>query len=182
MLAGHQKDGFWEFSVRTYRSPGVSDACLSLQNDYGADVNMLLFCCWLGTFGGELDRQLLARAAKFSTKWAQAVVLPIRSTRTWMKQTGCTAEGVPAEACMALREKIKSVELETERLQQEVLESLVSKEQLSKAVPAEFPEASMVALKQYAAYADIQVCDDVQRKLLVIIDAALADQERRSSA
>ena len=42
MSAGSDFEGFWDFSVRTYRTPGVPDACLSLQNDYAADVNMLL--------------------------------------------------------------------------------------------------------------------------------------------
>ena len=33
---------FWDFSVGTYRRPGVADACLSLQDRYGLDVNVLL--------------------------------------------------------------------------------------------------------------------------------------------
>ena len=30
MAASHDIEGFWDFSVRTYRTDGVSDACLSL--------------------------------------------------------------------------------------------------------------------------------------------------------
>jgi len=46
---------FWDFSVRTYRTEGVPAAGLSLQNDYGADVNMLLYCAWIGATVGPFD-------------------------------------------------------------------------------------------------------------------------------
>ena len=60
-------EGLWDFSVRTYRKDGVADACLSLQNDHGADVNMLLYCCWVGACKGKFDKELFARSSEFST-------------------------------------------------------------------------------------------------------------------
>ncbi|NNC63961.1 MAG: DUF2390 domain-containing protein, partial [Gammaproteobacteria bacterium] len=36
-------EGFWAFSVRVYGKPDVPTACLDLQNDYGLDVNLLLY-------------------------------------------------------------------------------------------------------------------------------------------
>lgn len=165
-------ESFWDFSVRTYRSPGVPDACLSLQNDCGADVNMLLFCCWVGAFVGRFDQDLFNRACEFSTQWADEVVAPIRSARTWMKHTGCRLENVPTEDCMALRETIKSVEFESEKLQQEVLESLVIVAG-RRGDAATLVEDDVVAnLERYAEYAGIGVGDDVRQKFSIIIDAA----------
>ena len=46
---------FWRFSLRTYRAPGVQEACLALQDRCGADVNLLLFCGWTGRDGRALD-------------------------------------------------------------------------------------------------------------------------------
>ena len=109
-------EGFWDFSVRTYRTNGVPEACLSLQNDYGADVNMLLYCCWLGAVLGEFDETLFERTTSFSTTWSDGVVVPLRTTRTWMKHDGCFINSVPTEECMQLREKIKDVEFTAEDL------------------------------------------------------------------
>ncbi len=172
----------WDFSVSTYDSPSVSEACLSLQNDYGADVNMLFFCCWVSAYVGELDSDLLVKAARFSGQWTYDVVLPIRSARRWLKHTGCHVNEVPSEACIVLRGKIKAVELETEKLQQEVLESLVPCDQLSQHVSEQAAVAGMDALKLYAEYVGIKVSDDVQRKFSLIIDAVVADRALQPSA
>ena len=40
---------FWEFSLAFYAPEPVGAACLSLQDRRGADVNILLLCCWLAT-------------------------------------------------------------------------------------------------------------------------------------
>ena len=53
----------WDFSLETYRRPGVEEACLKLQDELGADVNMLFYCCWRGEFvAGEMGA-LLAELA-----------------------------------------------------------------------------------------------------------------------
>ena len=42
---------FWRFSLNFYRQPGVSDACIALQDGCGIDVNLLLFLFWLASDG-----------------------------------------------------------------------------------------------------------------------------------
>ena len=163
---------FWDFSVRTYRSPGVPDACLSLQNDYGADVNMLLFCCWVGAFVGRFRQDLFKRACEFSTQWTDEVVGPLRSARTWMKHTGCGVKNVPTEDCMALREKIKSIEFESEKLQQEGLESLVTVAVDRAEAVASVQDDVVSNLERYAEFAGIDLGDDVRQKFSIIINAA----------
>ncbi len=128
-------EAFWDFSVRTYRTPGVHDACLALQNDYGVDVNMLLYCCWVGAAIGPFDGELFNRAATYSVQWAENVVIPLREARTWMKHTGCDSDPVPTAPCMELREDIKTVEFATEKMQQGVLESMVAVDDSYSAAP-----------------------------------------------
>ncbi len=172
MSAEREIEGFRDFSVRTYRTPGVPDACLSLQNDFGADVNMVLYCCWIGAHVGEFGREIFTEACQFSTQWADQVVVSLRSARTWMKHSGCELETVPTNACMELRETIKSTEFASEKLQQQVLESLVSIKQLSNEAPDKFLDAVIANLNRYSAFAGIEVCDDVRHKFSVITDAA----------
>ena len=38
---------FWRFSLEVYQDEEVQRLCLSLQDDYGLDVNVVLFCLWL---------------------------------------------------------------------------------------------------------------------------------------
>ena len=165
-------EAFWVFSVRTYRTPGVPEACLSLQNDYGADVNMLLYCCWVGAAVGPFESELFDRAGEYSTHWAENVVIPLRGARTWMKHTGCDSDPVPTTSCMELREEIKTVEFAAEKMQQEVLESMTSLERRGSDAPDEMLRDVATNLKLYAEYAGLDKCDDVSRKFSVIIDAA----------
>ena len=115
---------FWNFSVGTYRRPGVADACLSLQDRYGLDVNVLLYCCWFGCTRGCLTEAALAAVLAFSQPWADQVVRPLRSARRWMKSAGCRRDEVSTPACLSLRDRIKAAELEAEHLQQQTLAAL----------------------------------------------------------
>ena len=114
----------WDFSIRTYDTDGVSDACLTLQAEQGVDVNMLLYCCWAGSAYGELSDEMFDAALQLSRSWAKEVVRPLREVRTRMKHASCNDHAVPAASRMQLRENIKRVELEAEKLQQTALEAL----------------------------------------------------------
>lgn len=46
---------FWQFSEQHYARPGVADACLQLQDDYDANVNLLLLLVMLDERGLSLD-------------------------------------------------------------------------------------------------------------------------------
>ncbi len=165
-------ESFWDFSVRTYRTPGVPDACLSLQNDYGADVNMLLYCCWVGAAVGPFAGELFNRASEYSAHWAKNVVIPLREARTWMKHAGCHSDPVPTASCMQLREEIKTVEFSAEKMQQEVLESMASTDRRDCDSPDQVMKDVVANLLLYAAHAGLDIHDDVRRKFSVIIDAA----------
>ena len=175
-------ESFWDFSVRTYRTSGVSEACLSLQNDQGADVNMLLYCCWVGAAVGAFDDELFSRASEYSARWAGNVVIPLREARSWMKHTGCTAEPTPTEDCMQLREQVKSVEFAAEKMQQQVLESMVLVDRTRDERPKQIVEDVAVNLKRYLEGLDIQPAIEVRKKLSVIVCAAFPDFDKKTIA
>jgi uncharacterized protein (TIGR02444 family) len=172
MPAEASLEGFWDFSVRTYRSDGVAEACLSLQNDHGADVNMLLYCCWAAGIAGTFTPDQFAEASEFSASWAGNVVKPLRSARTWMKHTGCIEDKVPTDDCMELREKIKSVEFAAEKMQQHVLESLLPASQSPNIASEQLFKDVVANLARYAGEAGIDISHDVRGKLVIIIAAA----------
>jgi len=113
----------WRFSLRFYRQPGVADACIALQDGCGVDVNVLLFFLWLAT-----ARRIVppATAKAVCTKvapWQDDVVVPLRALRRRLKDGSPLVERGAAEV---LRTKIKAVELESERLQQEAMFGLAA--------------------------------------------------------
>ena len=48
-------DDFWQYSLRIYAVEEVKQQCLALQNTYGLNVNMLLFCGFLTQHNIYLD-------------------------------------------------------------------------------------------------------------------------------
>ncbi len=92
-----------------------------------------------------------------------------------MKHTGCDTETVPTDACMQLREEIKSVEFAAEKMQQQVLESLVSIDQSRIDTPEQILKDVVANLMLYSEHMGIEVCEDVRRKFSDIVWAAFPD-------
>jgi uncharacterized protein (TIGR02444 family) len=105
---------FWDYSLAVYARPGVAEACLALQDRFGLDVNILLFCCWAGARGEALGPAALARLLEAAGPWQEQVVKPLRAARRWLK-------GRPGAEVQALRARIEADELEAERLEQALL-------------------------------------------------------------
>src|SRR3974390_1694991 len=109
---------FWRFSLKFYRQPLVSEACIALQNQYGIDVNLLLFLLWLASD----DRQLSAEEVRMLDDnvrdWRNLTIVPIRDARRKLKGAATLVDPGMQEV---FRNKVKAVELEAERLQQEAL-------------------------------------------------------------
>jgi len=115
----------WEFSLKLYAEPGVAASCLSLQNQHGFDVNLVLFCIWYGCRHGELTDGLLKTALETSDRWRETVVRPLRSLRTQLKRDLTECAYSSSSEISALRERIKTAELDAERIQQQELEKLI---------------------------------------------------------
>ena len=131
-------EGFWDFSNRIYRSPDVRQCCLSLQDLYGLDVNLLLFACWHARSRGLFESALVARALAFSGHWADQVVKPLRSARRWMK---AQTESDLDEEFQTLREEIKALELQCERFQENTLEAMVAAPRLQLSIEMQIASA-----------------------------------------
>ena len=109
---------FWLFSGRTYGKRGVERACLALQDECGADVNLLLYCCWMGRQGRQLDGRALRSAMAAVARWQHEVVWPLRRARRAIRKEPGGAAGAWAKA---LRRRIAAAELDAEYVEQRVL-------------------------------------------------------------
>ena len=88
----------WAFSTALWAAPGVAATCLALQEEAGADVNLLLLAAWMGAARG-LDLR------------GEGVVAPLRAARRALP-----GGGDPALA--GLRRRILDCELAAEQIQQ----------------------------------------------------------------
>jgi uncharacterized protein (TIGR02444 family) len=135
---------FWRFSLRLYRQPGVAEACITLQEESGADVNLLLFLLWHGAQQRRVPAAEIARLDQKIAAWRERAVIPLRAIRRALKAPQGLVEAGTAEA---FRTRIKAVELEAERLQQEALYELVHVSLLGEPAPsaAEAARANVTA-------------------------------------
>ncbi len=148
---------FWDFSLRTYRLAGVPPACLALQDQGGADVNVALFLLFQATRGLEFDQALVGRLDAAVAAWRTDIVVRLRQVRLSLKPL----EADPAVA--NLRRQVKQVELESERLQQEFLFATAS----GWGVPAAaVPALGAAHLARYAAHLGSSFAPDASAALV----------------
>lgn len=109
----------WTFSLAVYARPGVAGACLRAQDSLGQDVNLLLWAAWVGAAQGHaLTGEEVAAAKAAVAPWSESVVLPLRALRQGLKAGPPPA---PSPATDALRDRVKALELEAERIEQDIL-------------------------------------------------------------
>lgn len=109
------KSEFWDFSLAVYKQSEVSGVCLELQDDYGADINMMLFACWLGHSGRGVVSITAWRAIILrTTKWREKVIRPLRSVRRFLKDEQL--------APLSMKDNILKCEFDAEHIEQLILE------------------------------------------------------------
>src|SRR5262245_46763234 len=125
-----QGSPFWRFSLRLYRAPDVGDACIALQEEAGVDVNLLLFVLWQATQRRALTAADVKALDQTIGGWRDTAVIPLRNVRRALKSAPGLVDPNTAEA---FRTRIKAVELEAERLQQEAMYALAATMPLERA-------------------------------------------------
>ena len=167
MVAAHSPASgspFWRFSLQFYRQPGVAEACIELQEQAGADVNLLLFLLWHAAQQRGLADAEIERLEQTIAPWRDRAVVPLRAIRRALKSPPGLVEPGAAEL---FRTRIKAVELEAERLQQEAMYDLVRAGLLGEAAPS-IEEA---ARANVAAYARICRADFAAPAVRTMLDA-----------
>jgi uncharacterized protein (TIGR02444 family) len=102
----------WDYSLATYRLDEVAQCCLTLQDGFGVDVNLLLYAAWLAHLERRLSSAHLTELDALVADWREDVVKPVRALRRQL--TGNTrAQGI--------RDEIKVLELRAEQAQQDMM-------------------------------------------------------------
>ena len=117
-----QASPLWSFSLAVYGRDGVAAECLELQRRHGLDINLLLFCAYLGAVEGvRIEGDDLAEAADAVASWHVDIVRQLRAARRGLKPWGSEDESEFSRQAEALRSQVKAAELEAERIEQAML-------------------------------------------------------------
>jgi uncharacterized protein (TIGR02444 family) len=113
---------FWNFSVAVYGANAVEGECLTLQDQFGIDVNLILMCTFVGAAHGvALTPDDIASARELVGSWHKDIVTSLRTARRRLK-TIELYDADTAKAAADLRSQVKAAELESERIEQTILE------------------------------------------------------------
>ena len=114
------ESNFWDYSIRCYANTSVQRTCLSLQESHNADVNVLLFIAWKASNNTRLEEDSLEKVKWAVYKWHNDIVLPLRSIRQALK---ADSKGADTELASVFRGGVKRIELESEHIEQLMLET-----------------------------------------------------------
>jgi uncharacterized protein (TIGR02444 family) len=163
-------ESFWALSLALYGRPGVAAALIGLQDRRGLDVNMLLYCCWVGSKGRSLTVADLAEAEAVVEPWQTEVVRPLRSLRRRLK--GGFGD-LPPERVEAYRKRLNELEIEGEHIAQEAMATV------PRGHPGPTPVAGQVAgnLRAYLQLRNVTMGASEEADLRVVLRACCPDAE-----
>lgn len=115
ILAAQFKDGaqfatnlldnpLWQYACQVYTQPGVEAALLALQDDHGADINLILQAWWLAHEGAAWTKACIPTNYE---QWLAEQVQPLRIMRRNMK--------LDWASCEDFRQQVKKLELKAEQ-------------------------------------------------------------------
>jgi uncharacterized protein (TIGR02444 family) len=140
-----RKSPFWRFSVKFYAVPGVAAACIELQDQAKVDVNVLFFLLWNATEKRALSAVDVDEVERAIGAWRDMTVVPIRNVRRALKSPPPV---MAADTAEGFRARIKAVELEAERLQQEALYDMAQSGRLGQPAASAI-EAARISVSAY---------------------------------
>ena len=102
----------WDYSVATYRLDEVAQLCIGLQDNFGVDVNLLMYAGWLAHMERCLSNAHLTDLDALIFDWRENVVKPLRLLRRQLHGRA---------AAESIRNEIKALELRAEQQQQDMM-------------------------------------------------------------
>lgn len=165
----------WAFALAVYAGPGVAEACLTLQNEAGVDVMLLM----MAAFAAVKHRILLTpgeiRALDTSCRpWREQIVRRLRAIRTELKTGPAPA---PSGATEQFRTQVKALELQAEKIQNQLLaECLPLRQTQKEPVRPDQLRGVLIDLAMYfAGQRGTKLNAGLSSSIEVIVEAAMQD-------
>ncbi|WP_188152323.1 TIGR02444 family protein [Teredinibacter waterburyi] len=85
--AGLWVESLWDYANRVYAHKEVESLVLDMQDEYYANVDIILWCCWLDSEGIPLSCEVLDDILISVDTVSQSTLLKIRDVRRYLKNT-----------------------------------------------------------------------------------------------
>jgi uncharacterized protein (TIGR02444 family) len=102
-------NALWQYACQVYSQAGVEATLLNLQDEQGADINLILQALWLANKGIEWTSACIPHDYN---KWVEEQVIPIRTMRRRLKTDWV---GLHGEGYEDFRQQVKKLELKAEQ-------------------------------------------------------------------
>ena len=116
---------FWQFSLEIYNQEDVKKKCLSLQDEYGFNVNLILAALWAAIWQQKLEEGNFNFFRNKLKHFDENIVIPLRKARRVAVDSAGFEYGKTSEGEKSLKEQILKVEIEAEKIYQQQLEYLI---------------------------------------------------------
>lgn len=161
---------FWNFSLSVYMKEGVGASCIALQERHQLDVNVLLFCCWLGASGrGAASAQDIDRILVAVGPWHRGIVRPLRAVRTRMKGGVAPA---PLAISEPIRRRLNKIEVDCEHLEQIMLTETIERVEQPDRPERERSADAFAGCENYLAAIGAERDESDRRHLAAILKAS----------
>jgi uncharacterized protein (TIGR02444 family) len=118
----------WQFSLALYAAPGVSHACIQLQDHWQANINLILWLVWLEQRNQPVDSDLIVQAEAAIAPWSEQTLQPLRALRRLIgsQRANHTSEANNSNEAIKedLYQQLKAAELLAEKIEQRTLVQL----------------------------------------------------------
>ena len=108
----------WLFSLKFYSYQRFRESLLAFQDFSGANVNIVLYLLWLASHRRFISLDEVGKIISSTKSWNEEIVKPLRQMRQNLKKN---KDGFFSEDILSLREKVKTLELEAEKIEQRTL-------------------------------------------------------------
>lgn len=104
----------WDFALTVYQSDAVKQNCLSLQDDYGVDVCVILGICWLHNRGRTITEDDCLALEAWLDEWQRTKTQAVRALRRRVKRLGADNEN--HALAIGFYRAMLDLELQSERI------------------------------------------------------------------
>lgn len=163
------RESFVEFALRVYSQPDFEETCLKLQNEYHANVNIILWCCWLETENITLSQEWLDEVLITIDTLSQLTISRLREVRKVIKDSS----GFTKVQGKLINKHILSAEIAAEKIFLQRLQDLTRRFLEAQSSEVEVGERKL-DLEYYLEFLSISQAPIYSRSLLAICAAELA--------
>lgn len=170
---------FWNYSTQIWSLPEVETNCLALQNDFDANINMLFYCCWIGSKKLNLSDDDLRILLDTIQPW-QTIIKPLRESRRMMQQQ---AIAMPADLKDNTINNMSEMELNAEHMAQLALEKALKPDDITPCDKSTETQSNVVGcsltnIKSYLKTLDgVPSVDDILPQISQLLSAIFQDEE-----